>query len=496
LAACSGGESDGSDYIFRYDLPVNPRTLDPQTATDEHSRLVIANIFEGLLKMDSQGNTVPGVAERYEVTEDARRYTFYLREDVFWTDKNGFLAQCTAHDFVFAFQRLFDPAVKSRNAADYFAILNAERVNEGDFTVEALGVHASGDFIFEIMLEYPDSNLPVLLTAPPAFPCNEEFYILAAGRYGLITAESPVASNGAFFLHEWVYDPWWTDENRILLRRHAENHRHNRIEPRGVSFFMDREDGALAGFTGGRSDCIIIRCTESAEELIRRGFPHTAAENSVWGFMFNPDGMFGDEDLRLTLANALDRDTTAIIPRGITVGGFGFREFAGQPDSLTGQPDTAPAPTEFPVLIVPAASEDDAVLEQVRAMVQQWQEKLSVFCRIEPLSQHEFDTRLAEGDYDIAAVRVTAAYNSPSAILDTLVRDSPAARDFLRKARFAESPQDVARFYRAAEGELLQAAEFVPFCAVTEYFFTHKRSEGLVHNPFTGTIDFREAKFS
>jgi oligopeptide transport system substrate-binding protein len=499
-------DTDGSGFVFIFDLPANPYTLDPQTAVAEHERLVIANLFDGLLRMDSGGNITAGVAMEYEISEDEMTYTFYLKDDVFWMDAGEFRAKCTAHDFVFAFQRLFNPQVKSRNSADYFSILNSSEIRKGNLPLEYLGVTAEDDFTLIIQLEYPDSNLPVLLSAPPAFPCNEEFYLLSAGRYGLTAGA--VASNGGFFVREWVYDPHWTYENRIILRYHEKNHQSERVYPLGVNFYMDR-GRHLGNFTAGNAHCIVLSGND-ADDLKRRDFPYAATENSVWGITFNQAGVFSDENLRLGLAHAVDREavdfertgytkTSSVIPDGIKIADVFYRDLVRSlsEDVKVPQANTAQAARLFnmsshlvdsaggsPVLIVPIAGDDEAVVSLVRAISQQWQEKLSLFCRIEVLDPNEYARRLADGNYDMAVVKITAGYNSPSAILEQLT--------------FVEStsgtPEEIARYYLAAENRVIASAEFIPLCFMTEYFFRHRKSEDLVYNTFTGAVVFRQAK--
>jgi len=502
FSGCRNDRSEAADHIFVYDLSANPRTLDPQTAIDEHGGTVIANLFEGLLRMDSNGNITSGVAMEYQISDDLLVYTFYLKEDVYWADRNGFYEQCTAADFVFGFRRLFNPEVKSRNCEDYFAILNSRAINEGEMPVKSLGVYADGDFKLVIELEYPDANLAVLLTAPPAFPCNERFYIQAAGRYGL-TADA-VPSNTGFYLKEWVYDPHWTDENRIILRRR------NRGDgsplppysgyPLGVNLLMDRGD-SLANFTSGKSDCIVVS-GDGANNLIKRDFPYTGAETSVWGIGFSDSGAFSDRELRKVLAAATDREsiemdltgyrkTATLIPDSIKVGNEFFRDLAGSP-AYTPQTSSKSIGTVTvpPVWIVPVTSEDDVIVDIVKAVIQQWQEQLSIFCKLEPLSSHEYAERLADGDYDIAAVKLTAGYNSPSAILNRF----KAANKHLKNALQESSPELQAKHLLSAENRVLQRAELVPLCFVTEYFFAAKKSEDLTYNPFTRTVIFRNAK--
>jgi oligopeptide transport system substrate-binding protein len=449
--------------------------------------------------MDSNGNIAYGVAMEYKISDDLLTYTFSLREDVFWKSRNGFYTQCTANDFVFAFRRLFNPEVKSQNADDYFCILNSKKINEGEMPLEELGVEAKNDFELVIRLEEPDPNLPILLTAPPAFPCNEEFYIHSAGRYGL-TADA-VASNGGFFLQEWVYDPHWTYENRIHLRRHNYNSSSERVEPLGINFLMSREDAGLTSFTAGQTDGLILS-GDGVTQLIKRDYPYSGAETSVWGIVFNESRVFGspdNESMRTALAYSVDRSsidgldkltgyraTSYIIPDSIKVDGEFYREAAGSPDVSFSPPSLALTEqmAEHPVLIVPAGNEE--VEHFARSIAQQWQEKLSLFCRIEVLTPHEYDEQISGGSYDIAVVKVTAGYNSPSSILNQLSKKSSKPK--------AADPEKIAEFYLKKEKEILSEAVFIPICFVTEYFFKAKKSEGLEYNPFTGAIRFREAK--
>jgi oligopeptide transport system substrate-binding protein len=409
-----------------------------------------------------------------------------------------FEAQCTAHDFVFGLRRLFNPAVKSRNAADYLFIRNAEQVNYGELPLERLGVYAEDDFTLVIELEYPKQDFPVLLTMPPMFPCNEAFYELAAGRYGLV--DHAVAANGAFFLREWVYDPWWTEENRIILRRHNLNTFGEKVYPFGVNFLLDRGEH-FGNFTSGNSDCIVVS-GDNVNALIRRNYPYKGTEISTWGIKFGDKGAFSDRDLRLATAYATDtsvldftlrgyRKADGIIPDGIKHSGEFYRDLAGKANILSADADKAVihfnnaqylvnAMTEFPVLIMPHIVGDTAIDTYVRTIVQQWQEKLSLFCRIEVLSSHEYAVRLQDGNYDIAVVKLTAAFNSPYAVLEIL--------ESLHGEHYGVDSAVI-------ENALLESAAYIPICFMTEYFFRHKRSDDIVYNPFSGTISFREAKF-
>ncbi len=84
LCAGCGGYKEGQSFTAL--LPQNIFSLDPQTATGEASGMVLDSLFEGLCRIDEKGETVPGVARRWESNEDATEFTFHLRPRAQWSD--------------------------------------------------------------------------------------------------------------------------------------------------------------------------------------------------------------------------------------------------------------------------------------------------------------------------------------------------------------------------------------------------------------------------
>lgn len=77
-------ESDGSGYLFTASLAANPKSLDPQSATDAASKTIIENLYEGLVELDENGSPQLAAAENYTVSPDGLTYTFTLKSDRFW----------------------------------------------------------------------------------------------------------------------------------------------------------------------------------------------------------------------------------------------------------------------------------------------------------------------------------------------------------------------------------------------------------------------------
>jgi len=102
------------------------QSLDPQLTSGEPEARVQEALFEGLARFDPVTfRPAPGVAESWDISEDGTLYTFHLRSAARWSDGR----KVTAHDFVYSWQRLLDPALGSECAYMLFPIRLAEAYN-------------------------------------------------------------------------------------------------------------------------------------------------------------------------------------------------------------------------------------------------------------------------------------------------------------------------------------------------------------------------------
>ena len=135
LPAAGCGMGYKADGEFTYLLPGNLNSLDPQTASGAAAQLVIGSLFEGLCRIDSEGEVVPGVAERWESRNNDTEFTFHLRRDAQWSDGSP----VTAQDFLFAIQRALQPETGTPAVDDLFAIQGARAIYHGEAGMETLG---------------------------------------------------------------------------------------------------------------------------------------------------------------------------------------------------------------------------------------------------------------------------------------------------------------------------------------------------------------------
>lgn len=182
--------------ITRY-LAQEPPQLDSTRATDTVSGLIIGHVVEGLLRYDANGGIAPAVAERWDVGPE--RATFWLREDARWSDGQP----VTAHDFVFAWRKVVDPANASEYAFIMYHVKNGEAINSGRMPVDALGARAISDRVLEVEFEQPVAFFDKLVAFGVYSPVREDFYHSRNGRYGADVGD--LLFNGPFVMSRWVH---------------------------------------------------------------------------------------------------------------------------------------------------------------------------------------------------------------------------------------------------------------------------------------------------
>ncbi len=249
LSSCEKKDKgSGANHLYDVPLSGNPKSLDPQFANDPSSNTVIKNLYSGLVSSDINGNIVCCNAESYTVSSDQLTYTFTLRQDNYWfydqndndeIDENEYFP-VTAHDYVFALQRVLDPRMQSPYASNFSCIKNGSSVINGKTAPETAAIFAPDDFTLEITLEYPSAEFLGMLSTAAAYPCNREFFDSTKGRYGL--DDNSVMSNGPFYVRQWFFDPYGK-HNILYMRRNEINVNEKfQVLPSYVSFTIQNSD--------------------------------------------------------------------------------------------------------------------------------------------------------------------------------------------------------------------------------------------------------------
>lgn len=511
-------EDDGSGHTFKYNLSSNPQNLDPQLASDESSIMVIENIMSGLVKKGSDGSIQPDAAKSYTISDDGLVYTFELKDDIYWESAADFTEKLTANDFVFAFQRIYDSeALFSPYIDDFLCIKNAEAVSKGSFSKEKLGVTATSDNTLQIELEYPCFDLLEKLTLTGAKPCSKAFFEFTKGRYGL-SAET-TASNGAFYLKEWNYDPYW-DNNYMILRRNKSNSENYFTYPYSLNFFIKKgTDSNMLDFLAGDIDCTVV---SNYEKKIFEKKRYESYATKTYGLIFNTNSKYlASKSIREALSSSFVRVESqnpdyvsgcGIIPLGVSVAGRKYRELVSDEGFNLYDKEKALSLWNSELkannfvsidglkITIPESFGETAL---VSSITEQWQQNLEFYCGIEVVSENEYQLKLSNGTYDIALVEIQSESGTAGGFLDYFSSNNDLITPNTRYAvagaaaqiSKAENLGKATELYTKAEQIIIDSYEFIPICYGNEYFIFPDNVTDLNYDPITHSVDFGEAKY-
>jgi oligopeptide transport system substrate-binding protein len=190
----------GSPKVFTYAMTKEPISLDTSKNNDEMSGEVLYHVSEGLLR-SYNGQIIPGIAEKWEVSDDGLTYTFHLRDAV-WEDGEP----VTAQQFEYSFQRFLSPNIAASFADVLYPVVNAKEYNTGALTdVSKLGVKAVDDKTFTITLVHPVPYfLNTIATNAYFYPLRKDFVEKFGDSYA--ASESSFISDGPFILKKWEHE--------------------------------------------------------------------------------------------------------------------------------------------------------------------------------------------------------------------------------------------------------------------------------------------------
>ncbi len=117
LMSCGSGSKSTQQTVFNINLEDGLTSLDPAFARNQNALWMDNQLYNGLVQIDDSLHVKPAIAKSWQISDDGRRYTFHLRNDVYFHDdplfKGGKGRRCVAADFVYSFGRLIDPKVAS-----------------------------------------------------------------------------------------------------------------------------------------------------------------------------------------------------------------------------------------------------------------------------------------------------------------------------------------------------------------------------------------------
>ena len=147
LAACGGGSAEpeininpepAGEPVEGGDITVGV-TADLDSSLDPHvssssagTREILFNVYEGLMKPDSEGKLNPAIAESYSVNDTADEYTFVLRDGVKFHNGND----VTIDDVVYSLSRAAGLETGEPLVADVAGIASVEAIGDKEVVVK------------------------------------------------------------------------------------------------------------------------------------------------------------------------------------------------------------------------------------------------------------------------------------------------------------------------------------------------------------------------
>ncbi len=524
LCSCSHKPDDGTGYLFTCTIAGNPQCLDPQYTDNQNAQIVIDAILEGLVRLDETGSLVMAGAESYTVSDDGLFYEFQLRNDCYWFsagEERRDAKPVTALDYVFAFRRLLSPETASPYAGEYLCLKNASAVLEGSAKPEQLGISAPDGATLIFELEYPDTDFLSLLSQSCAVPCNEDFFLSTNGRYGL--DDKTILCNGAFCLTKWAYDDYGSG-NFLTFRKNSTYYNAEKISPSSLQFnIMRSQPEADEDFRNGNSD-VILTDTYPTNYLHSGKYTVRSSCTGTLGLIFNPENeILKQKNFREALARGINREQYAeilggnlqpasgMIPPAVQLLGRPYRElYADEPLSLPYTPEKSAALfTEvlpkfsssdinaLKILLPESFSDTEAIL----SICQEWQNLSGHYIGIDRVSDREYRSRLASGDYSIALYDLKTPRNSCYASLQNFCEkaeffglEKSSLIPVLESLSGDEPLSEKVTLYGEAEKTFLDTLVFIPLFYQNFYLIYTSANTDIFARPFSHSIDFQKAK--
>ena len=171
--------------------------FNPKLSNSLNNDSVVSQLFEGLTEYSSHGKVALNQAESIEKSQDFKKWTITLRENLKWSDGSNI----TAEDYVQSWISILNKENNNPNAFKLFFIKDAKKLYDGKIkSNEFKGITITDKNTIEVNMEYPVKNFDEILSNVFMFPTKKDSKI---DKENLIT-------NSAFKLKSY------TDEEIIL----------------------------------------------------------------------------------------------------------------------------------------------------------------------------------------------------------------------------------------------------------------------------------------
>ena len=476
---------------------IDPLTLDPAVSGEAISQGYIEQLFSGLLRLDAELEPAPDIAQRWEVSDDGRTYTFHLRNNVFFHDGRP----VTAHDFKYSWERALNPATGSQTASIYLNdIVGAGKVLAGE-SEEISGIKVIGDYTLEVTIDEPKSYFLSKLTYVTAFVVDRA-NVAEGGEWW----RRPNGT-GPFRLEQWV-------ENSLLVL--ARNELYNPL-----SSFLGVEQVVFHLWAGvpmnmyemGQIDvgqvnpAYIDKITDEAGPFYRELKVTPELNLAYIGFNCQKPP-FDDINVRRAFSQAIDKAKLAslvfkdtvrradgILPPGMPgydegLLGLDFdASRARELIAISGYGDAA----NLPPITITTLGLGGLISQELEAIIYQWRINLGVEVKVRQLEPEVFLYNLLKEKDDMFYMGWGADYPHPQNFLEVLFASNseynwseysnPEVDALLEMASMEQDNELSLELYQQAEQRLVGDAACIPLWFGQSYILVKPYVKGYELNP-------------
>lgn len=518
LGSCSGTENNvergNREGVLYFGNGSEPQSIDPHVLSGSPEGNIADALFEPLVTRNPETLAIePGVAERWELSDDGLSYTFYLNPEARWSNGD----RVTAQDFHWSWQRALHPNMGNALANIFFVMDGAEAFHLGktdDFG--DVGVHVLDDNTLRVDLAYPNPFALYNFAYVYAAPVHRET-VLAHGamtdRFSAWTKTENFVGNGPFRLADWKLQRYLrVDQNPYYWGKDAlglQGIVYRPIESAATEEKMFRSGQLHAGTMMPKNKIPGYRAQVNTPLV-------EGPQMTTYYYMLNTKREpFKSADVRRAMALAIDRETLArtVLEDTVTPYGgyvpFGMPQYT--PPPLPGyDPDTARAllaSAGFPngknmpeITLVYNTSENHRSVAV--ALQQMWKANLNVEVTLVNQEWQVYLSMVREGNFHIAR-RGWNGDVTPGSFLDYMTSDSPINTSGFANDRYdhlvnveaksTDSVPEIMAIYREAERILLEEMPIVPVYSYKASRLVQPSVEGMPYAPVNG-FNFRHVR--
>lgn len=179
------------------DIGDDAPTVDPAMTQDTTSARVLYDLFATLVDFDQKNQPIPGLAEKWDLSDDGKVYTFHLRDGLKFSDGSPI----TTEDIIFSWQRVVDPKVASPYNYILANIVNGQAIIDGKAPATSLGIKALDNKTVQITLNHPDSAFIDICTMPNLAIVSKANITKFGNSW---TDPKNMVTSGAYTIKEWI----------------------------------------------------------------------------------------------------------------------------------------------------------------------------------------------------------------------------------------------------------------------------------------------------